>query len=53
MDRRRFLATTAAGLAFSKAFVPHATAAGPSARPGPIGEAKGIHPGRVVWVHDP
>ena len=20
---------------------------------GPIGEAKGIHPGRVVWVHDP
>ena len=19
----------------------------------PIGEAKGIHPGRVVWVHDP
>ena len=22
-------------------------------RPAPIGEAKGIHPGRVVWVHDP
>ncbi len=20
---------------------------------GPLGEAKGIHPGRVVWVHDP
>ena len=20
---------------------------------GPVGEAKGIHPGRVVWVHDP
>ena len=19
----------------------------------PIGQAKGIHPGRVVWVHDP
>ena len=22
-------------------------------RPKPIGEAKGIHPGRTVWVHDP
>jgi hypothetical protein len=23
------------------------------ARPKPLGRAKGIHPGRVVWVHDP
>ncbi len=30
-----------------------ATAQGPWGPHGPIGEAKGIHPGRVVWVHDP
>ena len=28
-------------------------ARGPWGPHGPIGEAKGIHPGRVVWVHDP
>ncbi len=28
-------------------------AGGPWGPHGPIGEAKGIHPGRVVWVHDP
>jgi hypothetical protein len=28
-------------------------APGPWGPHGPIGEAKGIHPGRVVWVHDP
>ena len=28
-------------------------AAGPWGPHGPIGEPKGIHPGRVVWVHDP
>ncbi len=28
-------------------------ASGPWGPHGPIGEAKGIHPGRVVWVHDP
>ena len=28
-------------------------AAGPWGPHGPMGEAKGIHPGRVVWVHDP
>jgi len=26
---------------------------GPWGPHGPIGQAKGIHPGRVVWVHDP
>lgn len=25
----------------------------PSAPNHPVGEAKGIHPGRVVWIHDP
>lgn len=29
------------------------TATVPHERLKPIGEAKGIHPGRVVWVHDP
>ncbi len=28
-------------------------AAGPWGPHGPIGKAKGIYPGRVVWVHDP
>ncbi len=28
-------------------------AQGPWGPHGPIGEGKGIHPGRVVWVHDP
>lgn len=53
MDRRTFLTTTAAGLAFSSALVPRVTAAESADRLKPIGEAKGIHPGRVVWVHDP
>lgn len=30
-----------------------AKAAGPWGPHGPIGEARGIYPGRVVWVHDP
>ena len=25
----------------------------PKSRNAPVGEARGIHPGRVVWVHDP
>jgi len=29
------------------------TAEDPAQLHGPIGEAKGIHPGRVVWVYDP
>ena len=52
MNRRSFLTTAAAGLAFSKAIVSRATAAEQPDRLKPIGEAKGIHPGRVVWVHD-
>jgi hypothetical protein len=30
-----------------------APAQGPWGPHGPLGEARGIHPGRVVWVHDP
>jgi hypothetical protein len=32
---------------------PLAMVTGPWGPHGPIGEARGIHPGRVVWVHDP
>lgn len=52
LNRRTFLAATTAGLALSKAIAPRLTAAEPPDRLKPIGEAKGIHPGRVVWVHD-
>ena len=34
-------------------FEPLATAQGPWGPHGPMSEARGIHPGRVVWVHDP
>jgi hypothetical protein len=32
---------------------PLVNAAGPWGPHGPVGEARGIHAGRVVWVHDP
>ncbi len=51
MNRRDFLTTSAAGLALANAS--QVIASRPPDRSGPIGEAKGIHPGRVVWVHDP
>jgi hypothetical protein len=52
----RFVTPTvwlAAGLAAALAAQPLAAAAAEPERNQPIGEAKGIHPGRVVWVHDP
>jgi uncharacterized protein (DUF362 family) len=52
INRRSFLGTTAAGLALSSAMTRSATAADSTERSGPIGQAKGIFPGRVVWVHD-
>lgn len=52
MDRRRFLTSTAAGLALTKGLVSCSGAAEAAARE-PLGEGRGIHPGRVVWVHDP
>jgi hypothetical protein len=53
INRRSFLGTTAAGLALSPTITSRTAAAEPSDRPGPVGEAKGLYPGRVVWVHDP
>jgi len=54
MNRRDFLATTsAAALAASSAVVAPASGAVQGQPTKPIGQAKGIHPGRVVWVHDP
>lgn len=55
MKRRTFLKLAAAASALP--LVPASRAATPLADPPerlkPIGEAKGVHPGRVVWVHDP
>jgi hypothetical protein len=58
MTRRAFVSTTTtAAAAFT--LLPHRQARGAEATApdhsplSPIGEAKGIHPGRVVWVHDP
>jgi len=54
LDRRGFIrAAAAVGGAVG---IGTACGAEPAAEPErlqPIGEAKGIHPGRVVWVHDP
>ena len=53
LPRRVFLRQTltyAGGLAIS---LPGVTSGLDQARPKPLGIAKGIHPGRVVWVHDP
>jgi len=52
VNRRSFLATTAAGLTLPIA-VDRAAAAEQPEGLEPIGEARGIHPGRVVWAHDP
>lgn len=55
LDRRGFIAHAAA--IGSVVGLKHLRAAGPgqgeSDRLKPVGEAMGIHPGRVVWVHDP
>jgi uncharacterized protein (DUF362 family) len=53
MNRRDFLVAGAAGLALSSAVTSSAIAARPLDGHGPIGRGQGIHPGRVVWVHDP
>lgn len=52
MNAVGFLATflVAAPLFAPAADLPSLTQPEPNA---PVGEAKGIHPGRVVWVHDP
>ena len=53
LHRRAFLRqslTCAGGLAVC---LPAVTSGLDQARPKPLGVARGIHPGRVVWVHDP
>ncbi len=52
LDRRLFLQQSLA-LAGGCALVLHSTAAAAEEeRVKPIGKARGVHPGRVVWVHD-
>ncbi len=53
VNRRKFLATTAAGLALPAVIVPRAAGAEQPEGLKPIGRPRGIHPGRVVWIHDP
>ena len=48
-----FLTLAISGLVVLLAIHSPASAAEDLDRNKPIGEAKGIHPGRVVWVHDP
>ena len=53
LDRRAFLRqslTCAGGLAVC---LPAVTSGRDQSWPKPLGVPKGIHPGRVVWVHDP
>jgi len=57
-DHRVVLAGICVGTAavigvVSFATAPDPPAAGPWGPHGPMGEARGIHPGRVVWVYDP
>ena len=53
VNRRRFLATTAAGLTLPTIVVARDAATGQPAKLQPVDQARGIHPGRVVWSHDP
>lgn len=54
VDRRRFLggATLLTGAAAGRLLRAEAPADRPTPLQ-PVGKAQGIHPGRVVWVHDP
>ncbi len=48
-----FAFATAATLLALSAFPARSATAPEPERLAPIGEGKGVHPGRVVWVHDP
>ncbi len=55
VNRRRFIecaAVIGGAMGLSKSWGAQAAEAAPDPLQ-PVGEAKGIHPGRVVWVHDP
>lgn len=53
LSRREFIKSSAASLAAVGAAGPTHAAAAETSPGGPLGTGKGIHPGRVVWVHDP
>jgi len=53
LDRRAFLRQSLAFAGGCAVCVQGAAAAPEQERLKPVGLAKGIHPGRVVWVHDP
>ena len=52
LSRRAFLRQSLAGAGGLAVCLPAVTSGLDQARPKPMGVAKGIHPGRVVWVHD-
>lgn len=54
LSRRTFLKISSATLLGEAALtLPRRVTAAAPERQKPIGDGKGIHPGRVVWVHDP
>jgi uncharacterized protein (DUF362 family) len=55
LNRRGFITQAAAvgGAAGLTTFCAAGSAAEQAQQHGPIGQPKGVHPGRVVWVHDP
>ncbi|MBM4093605.1 MAG: DUF362 domain-containing protein [Planctomycetes bacterium] len=53
INRRQFLAATTAGCVIPATGFAWSAAAKRRDGPQPLGHARGIFPGRVVWVHDP
>ncbi len=53
LPRRAFLRQSLAYAGGLAVCLPAVTSGLDQARPKPLGVAKGIHPGRVVWAHDP
>src|ERR1035437_11171965 len=53
LDRRAFLRQSLACAGSLAVCLPAVTSGRDQGSPKPLGVAKGIHPGRVVWVHDP
>jgi hypothetical protein len=53
VNRRAFLRQSLACAGGVAVCLPAVTSGLEQAKPKPLGVAKGIHPGRVIWVHDP
>lgn len=53
LDRRTFLRQSLVLAGGCAAYLHTVRAANAAGRLKPLGEAKGLHPGRVVWAHDP